>query len=201
MVFAYLKIFKLCFILNYMRRIKSQEDIEKRGRRNKLLVGGTLIFLMVFSTAGFALYGSSGGSGNSGSDSNQEGPYYNGQYWVYNAGGNEFYFTNNVDLAKSVSVEISMTLQNYAAGSLFIDSEREDVTNEISNNIGRFAQRIQRACYGPCEKDLPEKDCSENLVIWRESEENKVYQEENCVFIEGDLIAVDAFLYKVLGFI
>jgi len=184
-----------------MEKIKSSEEIAKGQRRNKIIVGVVLIFLMVFSTAGFALFGrSNSSSGNSG-DNNQQSSYYNGQYWVYNSGGQEFYFTNAQELAQKVPVSISLTLQNYAGGLIFVDSENDLIVNEISINLGRFTERLQRACYGPCEEDLPEKDCTENLIIFTESEENKVYQEENCVFIEGNLVSVDAFLYKILGLI
>jgi hypothetical protein len=66
-------------------------------------------------------------------------------------------------------------------------------------NLARYASRFQEACYGECEKDLPEKDCSEKLIVFRESEVKKVYEEGSCVIIEGDMVAVDAFLYRVLG--
>ena len=69
--------------------------------------------------------------------------------------------------------------------------------DEISLSLGRYTGRIQEACYGKCDKDLPEKDCTQNLIVWKDSAENKVYSQGKCVFIEGDLRAVDAFLYKI----
>ena len=75
-----------------------------------------------------------------------------------------------------------------------------DAFSGITNNLGRYASRIQEACYGECERDFPEKDCSENLIVFKEMEERKIYQEEKCIFIEGDLLSVDAFLYKIMGF-
>src|SRR3989344_1756426 len=78
--------------------------------------------------------------------------------------------------------------------------ENQEATNEIASTLGIYSQRIQLVCYGSCEQDLPEKDCSEEIIVFKDSQENKVYQEENCIFIEGDIKAVDAFLYKILGY-
>ena len=63
-----------------------------------------------------------------------------------------------------------------------------------------YSYRIQDACYGECERDLPEKSCEEKIIVFRESQEKQIYQEGNCIFIDGDLSSVDAFLYKILGF-
>ena len=182
-----------------MRKIKTQEEIEKKQKRMKMIIGIVFIFLMTFSTAGFALFGRSGNS-KSDSETAQQDSYYNGQYWIYNLNGREFYFTNSKEQTKDVSVEISATFNNYVGSNVYIDSDSDAITNELGNNIGRFAGRFQKACYGSCEEDLPEKDCNDNLIVWKESEERKVYQEGNCIFINGDLVTVDAFLYKMLGF-
>jgi hypothetical protein len=37
------------------------------------------------------------------------------------------------------------------------------------------------------------------MIVWQKGAENKVYQKDNCVFIEGDMKAADAFLYKIFG--
>ena len=184
-----------------MKRIETQEETEKKQRRNKIIVGFVMIFLMVFSTAGFALYG-----GNSGSNSDENGQTaqeadYNGQYWVYNVAGQEYYFTNSKESVQNqnIPVDISAMQNNFIGSSVFIDSKNDIVTNELSINLGKIAGRIQKACYGKCNEDLPEKDCTENLIVYKLSEEKKVYQQENCIFIDGDLNTVDAFLYKLLG--
>ena len=100
---------------------------------------------------------------------------------------------------KEIEVNITHNIGNYFSKVLYIDSESDAIWQEIASNLGRYAERVQLACYGECERNLPEKDCSENIVVWRDSIESVVYQQENCVIIEGDLMAVDAFLYRVLG--
>ena len=47
-----------------MKKIITQEQKEKKNKRNQIILGGILIFLMVVSTAGFSLI-------NSGSYNNQ----------------------------------------------------------------------------------------------------------------------------------
>jgi len=188
-----------------MRQIGSEEIRNRKKKRNTIFVGSILIFLMVFSIVGFAFigHGFGGGSvGNSGENSSgttQGGDFYNGQYWVVNRGGQQFYFTNSFEETSDVPVDTNLTLQKIAGNVLFIDSKDTTILNELSLNLGRYAQRLQPACYGHCKEDIPEKLCDEQMIVWVESENNKVYQEDKCVFIEGDTLAVDAFLYKILG--
>ena len=181
-----------------MLRIQSKEEIERKEKRRKFALGIFFIVLLVLSTAGFALtavYNSN--SNNIKSQSNEA--QYNGKYWVYNSGGQEYYFSNKIEDVTFDNVEISKQISGYYGKNIYIDSENEEVTGILANNLGRASSRIQEACYGKCNRDLPEKDCSENLIVWRNSQENKVHEEQNCVFIDGDLKAVDAFLYRLLG--
>ena len=180
-----------------MRKIKTAEEIEKKQNLIKFIAGGVLVFLMVFSTAGFALNGLGGGNSNS---DGLEDVYFDGQYWVYSLGGQQFYFTNRIEDISEIPLEISMKINDFSGKTLYIDSENLAVNGEILNNLGKYAYRIQEACYGECERNLPEKSCEDNFIVFRESEERNVYQEENCIFVDGDLSSVDAFLYKILGF-
>ena len=180
-----------------MEGIRTQSDRDKSEKRKKLIVGGILIFLMLFSTAGFALNGIYGNGDQVSGDLNE--PYNNGQYWVYPIEGEEFYFVNKLDEVKDVNLNFEKKLGDYAGINLYVDSENFLVLQELSINLGRYVGRFQEACYGSCERDLPEKECSENLIVFRENEESKVSQEENCIFIEGDLKTVDAFIYRILN--
>ena len=179
-----------------MQRIKTAEEVEKKQRLVKLVAGSVLIFLMVFSTAGFAL----NGIGGNGDETEKEEIYFNGNYWIYQFGEQQFYFNNKLEDASKVSVSMSAKLTDFSQQILYIDSENVEAFSGITNNLGRYSSRIQEACYENCERDVPEKDCSENLIVFREMEERKIYQEEKCIFIEGDLLSVDAFLYKIMGF-
>ena len=185
-----------------MRQIKTREEIERREKRNKKIIGFFFIFIMILSTAGYAFFSYGGGNQNNNNLDNSS-QNHNGRYWVQSVGGQEFYFTNDLDAIRNVSVSISNGLGDYVGSDIFVDSDNELAFNEVGINLARNAGRFQKACYGNCDEDLPEKNCDSNLIIFKESQEEKVYQEQKCIFIEGrsDLKSVDAFLYKIVGLI
>lgn len=184
-----------------MKRITSEEEKEKKANKNKWIVGFVLIFLLLFSTLGYSLL-NGGGIGNSiDGEISQEGkPYFDGIYWNYQKDGQSFKFSKSLDEINGESIEIDKTLNDYIGMNLYIDSDNVQVLNELAINLGKFSSRVQEACYGNCEKDFPEKNCSENLIIFRENEENNIVSEDKCIFIYGDMATVDYFLYKIIGF-
>lgn len=182
-----------------MKKIRSKEFIAKKQRRNQFIVGGVMVFLMLFSTAGYALFnGESKDKGQHGDEEGNKG-HFDGNYWIIEQGSEKYYFSKSLGEVENISVDVDVNLGNYLGAPLFIASDVDFVTNEIATNLNRYALRLQKACYKSCEEDLPEKNCTENLIVWKDSENNRVYQNESCVFIEGDIRAVDAFLYQILG--
>lgn len=184
-----------------MERIKTQEEIDRTNRRNRLAVGIVLIFLMVSSSLGYAFFSSSGSSTEPDAGSKRiYGEFISGR-WVYETDEGQFGFLNYIDLAKKTDVSVQKTLQDYMNKPLYIDSGgNTQVIEEISLNLGRYVPRLNEACYSECDSNLPEKTCADNLIVFREMENMRVYQQENCIFIEGNMAAADAFLYKILGF-
>ena len=94
------------------------------------------------------------------------------------------------------------SVRDYAGKQLYVASDNNAVLQEIGLNLGNYVPRVHRACLGVCEDNLPEKSCDgeDNLIVWNsDASVGGVYQEQNCIFIDGDLRAVDAFLYKILG--
>jgi hypothetical protein len=179
-----------------MRRIMSQADLDAKRKRNTLIISLFMLGILVFGTVGYAVSLTSKEDSSSGN-----GITNLGDRWEVPYQGQNFYLSNSPDDVKNISVSIESTLSTYSSSPVYIVSGNNAVGTEITSVLSSFSPRIQKACYGSCEENLPEKDCTENLIIWRDSLENKVYQEENCVFIDGDLKAVDAFLYKLLGLI
>lgn len=182
-----------------MRRIELPEIIEKRKRRNRLIVGIILIALMVLSTAGYALLSGSSGSPEEEQTSNGE-LVYNGQYWLAEKGGKQLAFSSSLEEVQGVPVSIRLSAESYSGSSVYIDSADSYSLNELGNNLYGIAGRVQEACYGNCNKNLPEKNCTEHLIVVRPAEKESVYQQDNCVFIDGGIVAVDAFLYRIFGF-
>jgi hypothetical protein len=177
-----------------MKKIMTKSELAKKKNRMKMLVGGTLIFLMFFSTIAFVFTFAGFGGGLPGT----EDYYFDGQYWVLQSGGQVFYFNNHRDEVRDVPIEMQSTLLDFSGRPLYIDSERDEITILVSTNLARYALRTQEACYGECEGDLPRVGCDENLIVWMAGEEESVRQEDKCIFIEGNR-AADAFLYRVLG--
>ncbi len=177
-----------------MKKITSKEKLEKAEVRKKWLVGGLLIFLMFFSTLGYSLINSDLFAGN------QEKENYENKndYFRYELNGLEFNFLNSYEKVKNIEVSTNKSLEDYYESELFLDSKEEDIAFYIRANFNQVVTRIQDACYGKCEKNLPEKTCEDNLIIFEKSNYQRVYQEKNCIFIYGNSESVDAFFYRLL---
>lgn len=168
-----------------IRKIKSREEIEKARKRNIAIISFFMLFLLVVSTAGYALI--VGGNFGSSNDNNQA----DIEYWLP--------LGSSLEEIKDIPVNIYFSLENYKNFPVYISANNSRVFSGIYSIIGKYASRVNEACYKECEEDLPEKDCSENFIVYKESEENIVYQLDRCIFIEGNLKTVDAFLYRIAG--
>lgn len=177
-----------------MRKIGSEQDIERRRIRNVRIGGIIMLLLLVLSSVGYAFI-TQVESGGSGANTSQNGVQYSGNTINYN--GQQITLLNQIDDLKNINVNINFDLNNYYQKPLYIDSLNPGIVSEISSTLGVYTLRAQQACYGKCDRNLPEKDCSENMIIWKESNESKITQNQNCVFIEGNMVTVDAFLYKI----
>lgn len=195
-----------------LRKIRTENEIKRVQKRNKIILGVIMIFLLAVAPLGFSLL-SGGGSGgiNAGSnagpnrasieESGFEFYYINGRF-TFDLNGQVYTLTYLPSEIKDVNIEGNYMLDSYANKVLYFVGD-EEATLEILNNIGRYASRYQEACINieTCAGDFPLKTCSDLLVIFQEGSgnETKVYQEDSCVYIVGDPIkGADAFLYKVL---
>lgn len=172
------------------------EETERKRRRNSLILAIFMLGILFIGTAGYAFLSSLSFS----SSDDKSGPLINeeGKFGVETNNG-IFYFRNTKETVANIPVDVTLTLNNYQNSFLYIDSgDNLQEYNEIATTLGGFTNRVQEACYGKCEKNLPEKDCSAMLIIINNTLENEVYQKDNCVFINGNIKAVDAFLYKIL---
>lgn len=190
-----------------MRQILTQEEKEKKGTRNKVIIGLLLVAIMILGTAGFAFL--------SGTEEKKEKIEYNGVEFILNENGLwqfeiqnlEFFTQYNPKETENVSVFTFRMIYEYSRKPLFFIGEGS-AKQEIAKNLANIVLRMQDACLHDyeemCEEDAPIKNCSEdNIIIIKENEETKISQEDNCIFIEAPYIeqtrAADAFLFKVLG--
>jgi len=183
-----------------MRRILSLDEIAYKEKKRKRISGIVIIALLVLSSLGFAL--SSVGNGGNGNSDLKEGFSYNGQNWVYTSGSQKYYFINHPDEINTSLDGLTMSLADFGGKQVYVDSELSGGLQEIYNTLGTYTGKISEVCYGTCNRDLPEKECSagaEPLIIIRENETESFVEKDNCLFINGNLKTVDAFLYNILG--
>lgn len=189
-----------------MRKITSKYKEDKKKKRNGLIIGFILIGIMLFSILGYSFGGKE--------DNNLKKLNYNGfefveqnGFWIINIEGLQFFFKYNPKQIEEVNSELKY-LSHYQGKPLYIFSESNEAESEIYRNLfyqNQIVLRIQPACLEGkiCEGDFPIKTCKDNFIIIKESENSKITQEENCIFIEGkqeNLVKItDIFLFKILG--
>jgi hypothetical protein len=191
-----------------MRRLKSKQHEEKRQKRNQVIIGLILVFVMFSSVLGYAMlnvsYSDDGTNGNTNSIiyNNLEFTQQNG-FWILNQGNTNFIFKNNPNQIPKITSELK-PIEEYNGKPLYIYSHDIEAGSEIRTNLFPFVERIQEACFEneTCEGDLPIKTCEDNLIVIREGTQG-ITQENNCVFIQGNenelTELTDGFLFKLLG--
>lgn len=181
-----------------MRKIKSQAEIDKKKKRNQIIIGVVLVVLMMFSTVGYSLMDKT--------DNTIKKVEYSGVTFVSSNGmweieGTKIYFNYLPSELQNISIEGSYDLNDYSNQTVYFvnySSSGELIINNLRGQIERY----QEACLeSPCGLDLPVKNCSQDrIIVFTNSLENKVSQRDKCVFISGDSYkGVDAFVYKLFG--
>ena len=191
-------VFKGLFPYNLMRRIESKEDIERRKKRNMKIGAIFVLGMLALSSIGYAFL-SSDGQGNGGGAQEQGNVSFDGNRWNFLYGQRRISLLNSLEDVKNISIDIDFGIADYSWADFYIASENKGISGEIADNLGPFAGRMQEACYLNCTLNLPEKNCDSKIIAWRNSAENRVFQNKSCIFIEGDMRAADAFLYKIFG--
>jgi len=190
-----------------MRKILSKEEEEKKARRNQFLIGGAMVLIMVASVLGYSL-------SREQTTNNSEKVVYNGVeftkqsgFWSVVSGGYQFYFVYNPEETERVS-SILNPLKNYAGKPLYIYSDSVEASSEIYRNLfyqNQIVERVNPACIegGKCEDNSPIKTCESNFIVIKESNSTGIKQQENCVFINGNIGNLtelsDEFLFKITG--
>jgi hypothetical protein len=189
------------------KKLISKEDEKKKQKRNQWIAGIVLVAVMFFSAFGIAV--------NSFGDSSTEKFSYKGydfqkinSYYVLDLGEANFYFLTNPEDLESIDIESNILrfIPNYLSKPLYLSSEDSTSSQEIYQNLQPYVERIQLACLEGEEcldENIPIKNCTNNFIVIRESNENKIYEDKNCVFIEGkqeDLLTLtDKFILEIIG--
>jgi len=192
-----------------MRKITSKHDEEKKQRRTRLVLGFFLIFIMLFSTLGYAFsYISNQATQNTQTAEtiNYNGFQFTNQngFWISNVNGNSFILRNNPNEVHEIISKLN-GISSYKNKPLYIFSESIEAESEIRTNMAIFSERIQNACIegASCEGNFPIKNCNDNLIIIKKGEQESVTQENNCVYIIGKQENLgklaDRFLLNIFG--
>jgi len=184
-----------------MRKITIKKE---NAKRKKVILGIILVFVMFASVFGII-------TNSFGKETNSRRVIYNGfefaeqnGFWIVNVGGEEFMFRTNPKETEEMQFELEKVLEDYRDKPFYVDSKNYEANLEIYNNLERFVQRMQVACFEePCEEGVPVKTCENNFIIIKERDLPLIKSDNGCVFISGpeiDLIGLtDKFLFKLLG--
>src|SRR3989344_2602266 len=194
-----------------MRRIEIKSEIEKKEKSKRMIIGIILVAVMLIGTLGYGFLSRLEAGG-----ANSKKELYNGLefvmtdsgYWYAAISGYGFYFQHLPKEAENISVPFAR-LEEYSYKPLFFVFNDGDMAakGEIYRSLKDFTSAYpQDACLAgaTCESnELPEENCSSNVIIFNVKNETSIHREENCVFIESpaeDMVrAADAFLYRLLG--
>ncbi len=191
-----------------LKKIITKEEKDRKLKRNQLFLGFILIAIMIFSTLGFAFSNNNISSSNVVNYKNVKFVQDSG-YWKFNVNNIEFLTLYNPTEIEDINFLGNLTLNDYSDKPLYFFGERGDHNLEIERNLlDRFILRISPACIDSekCEQDLPVKNCKDDYIIVYKvanNEEEKIYQENKCVYIIADVKNqgkyADVFLFKLLG--
>ncbi len=191
-----------------MRKLTSKKEMERKSKRNQYLLGIALVVIMFGSVFGVIV-------GSFNSETKKEKIIYNGyefieqnNYYLLTLGEVDFYFAEDPNEIFLLEKEVSLTktLSSLIGQPIYISSIDYSPSREIYQNIAPYAERIQFACLEDeiCEdENFPIKTCEDNLIIIKEAEQNKIYEKNNCIFVEGkkeDLTKLtDELLFNLIG--
>lgn len=183
-----------------MKKLQTKVDLERKQKKNQLILGIVLISLLTLSTAGYSIMNNVSEQNSVITERGIDFYFQNG-LWLTDFTDYQFGFQYLPSEVENIEMSTNLTLGDYQGQPLYFANSNQGTT-EILNNIGRFALRYQEACIDDqgCEGNLPIKDCTNNVFIFEPSNETRVAQEGNCIYIYGDSVkGADAFLYEILG--
>jgi hypothetical protein len=167
-----------------MKTIKPKKEIKKKKDRTQSFLAIFLLIVLGFSTVGFAFLNRTNNS-----ESNYEKVVFQGEEF-YNTGN---YWTNGKIVLLNNPLKVgfekieNISIDNYYQEPLYIYSPETIARTIIAQNLMQVALRLSEACpvdEESCqERDIPIKDCSQNFIILKVGEEEKIETFEKCVYI------------------
>jgi len=195
-----------------IKKLQSKKDQERKERKQQRWLGLGLIFIMFGSVFGVVVAFFSAQKANSPTQETYLGYNLNqgAGFYVLTRGNNNIYLNSNPNNINLLNYEINMSkmVAMFNGNSIYIDAKNTYLYQVLEQNLFTYANRIVPACIDEldCENNnLPIKTCEDNIIIIKESNENKIYEDNNCIYIEGkseDITTLtDIFLLRVFGII
>jgi len=189
-----------------MRKIETKEATEKRQTRNKVIIAVIFIGLMVLSTAGFALFSGNGITKKSSKTYNDvEFKTNDNGYWEFKIQGQSFQTSFTPEETESINAD-AISISELSGKPIYFVNSDPASANEILYNIGRYATRYQDVCLKDLNctnSDNIVKTCDDNLIVFKESDEDSVKRDNNCLFINyspgNEVLVGNRLIFKALG--
>lgn len=185
-----------------IRKLETKENVEKKETRNKIIIGVILAILMLLSTAGYSFFnGDKQGSSVIKTRYNGRDFYWQGSYWSTQYSSKTLYFTYLPNETRQIT--LGKTVLDYQGKTLYYTANSQAM-QEAARDLGNFVSRIQIACMqgGNCTENIPIKNCSSNMIVIEEAENQSIVRaEDNCIFITSNdsVRDADSFLYAITG--
>ena len=189
-----------------MRKIETKEATEKRQTRNKVIIAVIFIGLMVLSTAGFALFSGNGITKKSSKTYNDvEFKTNDNGYWEFKIQGQSFQTSFTPEETESINAD-AISISELSGKPIYFVNSDPASANEILYNIGRYATRYQDVCLKDLNctnSDNIVKTCDDNLIVFKESDEDSIKRDNNCLFINyspgNEVLVGNRLIFKALG--
>lgn len=193
-----------------MKKLTTKKEELRREKKRNFIITTLLAIILLMSIGGYSFIGKNSSSNTENSIIYNGLNFYNSNdYWISNKNKFRIVLKNNPKELENIIIPDSIKkIENYYGRPLYIYSQDLNAKQEIFNNLNpenNIVQRIQETCIKEeaCEKDLPIKDCSNNIIILKKSKNPKIYQQENCVYIEGNSTELtkmsDKFILYLIG--
>jgi hypothetical protein len=192
-----------------MKKLQTKEQRAKKEKKNQIIVGVIMVGLLVLSTAGFALMNTTSGGSTSGDYPTRE---YNGfefvrqnNLWITQVNQKTIAFGNLPDEIEDVEINTQKGLSFFLNKPLYVVNGNESTEVIRFNMLPEYVLRVNEACLEGeiCEnEELPVKSCDNDVIIIFQNENSPtiVYDEGNCIYIEGNKEkGADKLLHQLLG--
>ena len=172
----------------------------------KVIIAVIFIGLMVLSTAGFALFSGNGITKKSSKTYNDvEFKTNDNGYWEFKIQGQSFQTSFTPEETESINAD-AISISELSGKPIYFVNSDPASANEILYNIGRYATRYQDVCLKDLNctnSDNIVKTCDDNLIVFKESDEDSVKRDNNCLFINyspgNEVLVGNRLIFKALG--